>query len=348
MERYKKLRDKEWRIILKASLIIGSISALLNIWVNLRSSEVTYYIILMGGLISFFLGFFNPFFLMSIEFFVLNQKKARSLPFHSLLLLRIIIYIFIGSILYIIIGLLFFPGELLNIGSILFTLFSILFFSLTISVINFFRNFLGPGFFKSYLISKYHQAKIQSAIFLFIDLKGSTSLAEETTPQVFFQYLNDFIYLCEEVIKVHEGKIYKYVGDSIIVVWDEKRENLQNSYQCMKELVHHIHRNRAYFLKTYQRDLSFTLGIHRGPTTIGEIGYEKKEIGYLSDTINTAQRIQDYNRVLGTEYLLSKEYLHTLREHGLAKESEDSFVKYPSISLKGKDRTIDLYAYRKK
>lgn len=349
MKHYTPLRHREWRTIIKMSLIIGLISAFLNIIINLQVEEelrISVPLILLSGLISLFLGTLNPFFILLIEFFFLQSKKIRSLPAIFILCIRIPIYLMIGSILYLMAGLLFFPEEIYNRGGILFSLIAILFFSISISLINFFSQFLGSGFLKSFLISKYHQAKIQSAIFMFIDLKGSTSLAEQTRPETFFQFLNDFIYLCQEVIKVHEGSIYKYVGDSIIVVWDENPKNLKRSYHCMKELNDHIYRNRPYFRETYKNPIAFTIGIHAGPTTIGEIGFDKKEIGYLSDTINTAQRIQDCNKALHTEILLSKDYIERLREWEVVFK-EDHLKEHRGVVLKGKDKTIDLYSYKK-
>lgn len=349
MKVYRKRIERDWRNIIKISLLIGGISALANIWVNLYSipaGEMRGYIVsaLLGGMISFLLGFCNPFVLISMEKFLLQSKRIKSMPFFTVILIRIGLYLLTGTILYVIIGLLFFPQNLSSIKSILFTLLCILFFSLTTSTINFFSQFLGTSFLRSYLSSKYHQAKIQSVIFLFIDLKDSTSLAEQTTPQAFFQYLNDFIYLCEEVIKVHGGIIYKYVGDSIIVVWDENKKNLKDSYQCMKEMIWHLKRNRGHFQRTYQASLAFTMGIHSGPTIIGEIGSEKKELGYLSDTINTAQRIQSKNKELETAYLLSGHYVERLKQYHITDDG-DELVKYPAINLPGKDNLLDLYSY---
>lgn len=350
MKRYPPRIEKEWQAIIKTSLIIGVLSALANMGVNLLHIPHQQIIrelvtVLLGGLVSFLLGFFNPFVIISMESFLLQTKKIKSLPFFFITAIRMGVYLGTGMILYIILGLFFFPQEMLNPGTILFTLFCILFFSLAVSFINFFQQFFGANFLRSFLLSKYHRARIQWVIFLFIDLKDSTSLAQQITSQAFFQCLNDFIYLCEEVIQVHHGIIYKYVGDSIIVVWDENRKNLQNSYQCLKEIVSHLQKNKEYFQKTYQTDLSFTMGLHTGPTTVGEIGSDKRELGYLSDTVNTAQRIQSQNKKLKTHSLLSDDYVRRLKEHQLTPDKQDGLIKYPAVLLQGKDKPLDLYAY---
>ena len=62
-------------------------------------------------------------------------------------------------------------------------------------IIIFFRQLdriLGPGVLLSYLLGRYHRPHRESRIFMFLDLKSSTSLAEELGHEAYLGLINEF------------------------------------------------------------------------------------------------------------------------------------------------------------
>jgi class 3 adenylate cyclase len=59
----------------------------------------------------------------------------------------------------------------------------------------------------------------------------------------------------------------------------------------------------------YERDFGFRAdfraGLHCGPVLVGELGFVKKEIALIGDTMNTTQRIQDACREANCRVLVS-------------------------------------------
>ena len=84
----------------------------------------------------------------------------------------------------------------------------------------------------------------------------------------------------------------------------------------------------------------FRAGLHCGPVVVGELGYLKKEIALIGDTMNTAARIQEACRQTGDRVLASAQLLERLA--GLP----DGVASRPLrlLALRGKETTVDIYA----
>ena len=77
---------------------------------------------------------------------------------------------------------------------------------------------------------------------------------------------------------------------------------------------------------------------------VGEIGFDRKEIGYLSDTVNTAQRIQGLNKQLGTTVLYSESFIEKLRIFYPELLQKYQFTFHEGPQLKGKSNRVDVYS----
>ena len=65
----------------------------------------------------------------------------------------------------------------------------------------------------------YHQPKKEERIFLFMDMKSSTTIAEKIGNEQYFHLLNDVFADLTNTILEHDGEIYQYVGDEIVICW---------------------------------------------------------------------------------------------------------------------------------
>jgi adenylate cyclase len=69
---------------------------------------------------------------------------------------------------------------------------------------------------------------------MFIDLKDSTPIAEKLGNIPYFKFIREFIYQISIALIEHDGIIYQYVGDEIVVSW---YFNQQNTRKCMASLI---------------------------------------------------------------------------------------------------------------
>ena len=91
--------------------------------------------------------------------------------------------------------------------------------SIMFNVITRIDQMLGRGVLAKFLTGYYYRPREEKQIFMFLDLAGSTELAERIGPLAFHRLMNEFIRDVTEPILVSRGEIYDYVGDEIIVTW---------------------------------------------------------------------------------------------------------------------------------
>ena len=75
----------------------------------------------------------------------------------------------------------------------------------------------GPRMLGRFLIGKYHQPREEQRIFMFMDMKSSTSIAEQIGNKQSFNLLNDLFNDITDAILASDGEIYQYVGDEVVI-----------------------------------------------------------------------------------------------------------------------------------
>ncbi len=209
-------------------------------------------------------------------------------------------------------------------------------------VINFVRQvnrLLGHNALLTFITGKYHQPLEEDRIFMFLDLKSSTSIAEKLGNKQYHNFLNDFFHDISSAIVESQGAIYQYVGDEVVVTWTkEKGLKDANCIRCYFMITASIRAQNEKYKGLYGFLPTFKAGFHYGPVIAGEIGDIKREIVYHGDTVNTAARIRSECTKLKKDLLLSAELLKRLK---LADSlSPESIGK---IRLRGKTEDIELY-----
>lgn len=152
---------------------------------------------------------------------------------------------------------------------------------------------LGARVLKNLLSGRYRQPFEENRIFLFLDLVGSTTVAERIGHLRYHSFLRDFIEELEQPVLEHGGDIYQYVGDEVIVTW--LLADSQSNARCLAchfAIADAIERVRSRYESAYGMAPAFRTGIHCGPVVAGEIGEQRTQIVFVGDVVNTASRAQ--------------------------------------------------------
>ncbi len=200
----------------------------------------------------------------------------------------------------------------------------------------------GPGILLKLILGKYHRPTEEERIFLFMDLRGSTTMAESLGHLRFHQLLNDYFSDITVPILDSKGEIYQYVGDMIVVTWPMEL-GLKNArcVHCFYKAQAKILKEAPKYRERYGLVPEFKAGIHSGLVTTGEIGFIKRDIVYSGDVLNTTSRIQDICNKFRVKILLSKHLLDKL-----SLPPGDFLPKRMGvIELKGKKQKIELYTF---
>lgn len=196
----------------------------------------------------------------------------------------------------------------------------------------------GPGILLKFLAGNYHQPKKEKRIFMFMDMRSSTTIAEKIGNVKYFNLLNDVFADITNTILNNEGDIYQYVGDEIVISWPVKKgARNANCLHCFTQIQEKLADLKPIYEKKYKVMPEFKAGIHFGSVMAGEIGVIKKDIIYSGDVLNTTARIQEQCNQYNVDILISKETFDLISETNKYK-----LIPLGSIELRGKKRNIEL------
>lgn len=190
------------------------------------------------------------------------------------------------------------------------------------------------------LLDRYRKPRQELRIFMFLDMRSSTSVAETLGDTRYFKLLNDLYADITDPVIYSEGEIYQYVGDEISVSWKLSR-GIRNDrcIKCFFAIRGKLRARAEYYRDTYGIEPVFKAGFHYGRVTSGEVGMVKRQTIFSGDVVNTAAHIQASCNELGVDNLVSKELLDILSLRSLIYDIKPM----GSIPLKGKRVAVELY-----
>ncbi len=237
--------------------------------------------------------------------------------------------------------------ELMREGPFSKTAFVIIIYTGILSILfNLLRqisDLVGAGILWNLITGKYHRPQEEERIFMFLDLKSSTTYAERLGHVLYSELIQDCFVDLTEAIEKHDVEVYQYVGDEAVLTWKPEdglaRNNCLEAYFTFEASIQA--RARYYFNK-YDLVPAFKAGGNIGMVMVAEVGVIKKEIAYHSDVLSTAARIQGQCNRLEQRLLISdalRDRILNLDPYEVAEEGR--------FRLRGKESEVKLFSIRK-
>ena len=198
---------------------------------------------------------------------------------------------------------------------------------------------LGDGVFRKFILGQYQTPGEEERIFMFLDIKGSTTLAEQLNHVQYFKFLHEYYSDISKAIIDTEGEIYQYVGDEVVVTWALRDKMIYDKcITCFFSIKNIIRQNGSKYLQRFGHVPAFKAGLHCGTVTTGRIGILKRELVFTGDVLNTASRIQGACNNHQVDNLLSEPLVKQLK-----KISAYQFKEIGDIKLRGKTDRLKVY-----
>lgn len=199
---------------------------------------------------------------------------------------------------------------------------------------------VGGSTLRNIILGRYHRSRIEERFFLFIDIVGSTPLAERLGPASVHAFLDHVFQIASDPIDEHAGDVYQYVGDEVVVTW-----TLADGRPGARPIACYFAVKRA--LESAAKDFEQAFGsvpqlraaLHAGPVITGEVGGSRRAIVFHGDVMNTTSRLENATRDLGRPFLVSEDALSRL--DGL--EAYDSVDLGPQ-QLRGRAASVRVFA----
>lgn len=111
---------------------------------------------------------------------------------------------------------------------VVYLIFSILLISFILQV----NRKFGPGILIKMIRGKYHRPREENLIIMFLDLKSSTTIAENLGHNKYSQFIRNCIQDLNDTVVKYHAQIYQYVGDEVVLYWKVKQG--LNNLNCLK------------------------------------------------------------------------------------------------------------------
>ena len=171
---------------------------------------------------------------------------------------------------------------------------------------------------------------------LFVDIRGFTALSERMTPTENFYFINSFNKRMGPIIREHEGFIMQYLGDGFMAIFPDGAENaLRASIEMNKDLVSY-NQDRA---EKNRNPVKIGIGMQNGRLIMGITGdVERMDAAIISDTVNTAARIEGLSKYYGANILLTDRCMQNINAR-----KDFRFRYLGPVKVQGKEKPIEIY-----
>ncbi len=191
---------------------------------------------------------------------------------------------------------------------------------------------------------KLGDAVAQEVTVMFSDIRDYTSLSENMTPQETFQFVTEFNRRMGPVIQKNDGFVNQYLGDAIMALFkNSPRDCLSAAVQMQQTLTEYNQQRISKGLPP----LRLGIGLHTGPLIMGIIGDEQRmDAATISDTVNTASRIESLTKHFKVNILLSEQSLQQIQHRSvdaLPTSAGFHFRFLGEVQLKGKKEPQGIY-----
>jgi adenylate cyclase len=163
-----------------------------------------------------------------------------------------------------------------------------------------------------------HPARIGQERYLvcmFVDMRGSTKLAEKRLPFDTVFIVNRFLAAVSQAVIACGGKPNQFIGDGELALFGldcDPQTACRQALQAAHLIAANIDELNGALAHDLPDPIRFGVGIHGGEVIIGDIGYRDHMVfTALGDAVNVAARLQDMTKALGCEVIVSDELCRT-------------------------------------
>lgn len=186
---------------------------------------------------------------------------------------------------------------------------------------------------------------------LLTDLSGYATLSEKLQPADVVNLLNVYFGMMGEIIDAHEGCVIEFTGDGLLCVFGAPNvqvDHAERAVRCAIAMQARLAQandqwaadGTAQWHGQGTERLKMRIGLHSGPVIAGLVGTRSRvKYSVIGDSVNVAARIEQLNKELGTETLLTEETLIRLPEalRSMATSLGEHVVR-------GRNRTVAVHS----
>jgi adenylate cyclase len=178
-----------------------------------------------------------------------------------------------------------------------------------------------------------HIGEERYLVSMFVDMRGSTRLAENRLPFDTVFVVNRFLGAVSKAVIECGGQPNQFLGDGQLALFGlatTKQIACRQALAAAGRISVHVEELNQFLKNDLREPIRFGIGIHGGEVIVGDIGYRDHMVfTALGDAVNVAARLQDMTKSLGCEAIFSDDVRATA---GLA----DDALPLQNVEIRGR------------
>jgi adenylate cyclase len=184
-----------------------------------------------------------------------------------------------------------------------------------------------------------HIGEERYLVSMFVDMRGSTRLAESRLPFDTVFVVNRFLGAVSKAVIECGGQPNQFLGDGQLALFGlatNKQTACRQALAAAALISAHVEELNQFLKHDLREPIRFGIGIHGGEVIVGDIGYRDHIVfTALGDAVNVAARLQDMTKSLGCEVIFSDEVRTT------AGVADDALVRQ-DVEIRGRARPMSV------
>jgi adenylate cyclase len=172
---------------------------------------------------------------------------------------------------------------------------------------------------------------------MFVDMRGSTRLAEKRLPFDTVFIVNRFLGAVSQAVIESGGRPNQFVGDGMLALFGltaSRRDACRQALRAAAMIAANVDELNRFLSHDLREPIRFGVGIHGGEVIVGDIGYRDHMVfTALGDAVNVAARLQDMTKALACEVVVSDEVRATA---GLAADA----IPQHEVAIRGRNEPM--------
>lgn len=170
----------------------------------------------------------------------------------------------------------------------------------------------------------------------FSDIRDYTAIAEDLSPEENFQFVNAYNGRMGPIIQKNQGFVNQYLGDGIMAIFPQSPTDALRAAIQMQRVLQNYNQQR---ITEGRKAIKVGMGFHTGSLIMGITGDENRmDATTISDSVNSAARIESLSKYYGTSILLSEVSLKKV-----ANPDEFHFRYLGEVQVKGKQKPLKIH-----
>ncbi|MFY9815834.1 MAG: adenylate/guanylate cyclase domain-containing protein [Pseudolabrys sp.] len=163
--------------------------------------------------------------------------------------------------------------------------------------------------------SRMNIGKERYIVSMFVDMRGSTKLAEARLPFDVVFLINRFLGACSQAALDAGGQPNQFVGDGVLALFGievDAKTACRQAIRAATKVATNVDLMNRQLVSDLPEPIQYGIGIHGGEVIIGDIGFQDHTVfTALGDPVNVAARLQDMTKTLDCKAIISDEVFAT-------------------------------------